>query len=192
MMVVGDAARTEPLLLAGKMPCPRCAGALRPHGHGRTRTVRGSGAARLTIRPRRARCGDCGATQILLPTALTSRLSDSTEVIGSALVRKVGGAGFRTIARVLDRPETTVRRWLRRARGQHTECLYQQGVQAAVSIDRELLAWPAVHDTALGAGLNLLAGAALRYRLRYALDEDLWSLIGILACGRLLAATIRQ
>lgn len=100
----------EPLLRNGKMPCPRCAGVLRPHGHGRTRTVRSIGTALLTIRPRRARCGDCGATQILLPTALTPRLSDSTDVVGTALVSKVGGAGFRTIARIMGRPETTVRR----------------------------------------------------------------------------------
>ena len=192
MMVVGDTARTEPLLLDGNMPCPRCSGALRPHGHGRTRTVRGIGAARVTIRPRRARCGDCGATHILLPTALTPRLADSTEVIGTALVAKVGGAGFRTIARILDRPETTVRRWLRRVRGEHADGLYLRGVEAAVSIERELLSVPAVHGTALGAGLNLLAGAAMRYRQRFALNEDLWPLIGILARGRLLAATIKQ
>ena len=36
--------------------------------------------------------------------------------------------------------------------------------------------------------MNLLAGAALRYRQRLALNEDLWPLIGILARGRLLAA----
>lgn len=191
-MVVGDTARIEPLLLAGKMPCPRCAGVLRPHGHGRTRTVRGIGAARLTVRPRRARCGDCGATQILLPTALTPRLSDSTEVVGTALVSKVGGAGFRAIARILDRPESTVRRWLRRVRGEHPERLYQEAVQAAASIDRNLLVGPAMHHGALGAGLNLLAGAALRYRQQFALNKDLWSLIGILASGRLLAAATRQ
>lgn len=191
-MVVGDTTRTELLLLGGKMPCPRCGGALRPHGHGRTRTVRGIGAARLTVRPRRARCGDCGSTQILLSTALTPRLADSTEVIGTALVSKVGGAGFRAIARMLDRPETTVRRWLRRVRGEHPTVLYRRGVEAAVSIDRELLAGPSAHATELGCALHLLAGAALRYRQQFALHEDIWSLIGILARGRLLAANSKQ
>ena len=55
------------------MSCPRCPGRLRPFGHGRTRTVRGRGTATLRVTPRRARCGDCGGTQILLPTTLTVR-----------------------------------------------------------------------------------------------------------------------
>ena len=54
VMVGGDTAGTEPPLLADMMPRPRCARVLRPHGHGCTRTVRGIGAAPLTIRPRRA------------------------------------------------------------------------------------------------------------------------------------------
>ena len=36
-----------------------------------------------------------------------------TEVIGNALIAKVRGAGVRTIAAALGRPEPTVRRWLR-------------------------------------------------------------------------------
>jgi hypothetical protein len=38
----------------------------------------------------------------------------------------------------------------------------------------------------------LLAGAALRYRQRFALNEDLWPLIGVLACGQLLAANTKR
>ena len=85
MIVVACPERAEQILQAGCMRCPRCPGRLRPFGHGRTRTVRGRGTATLRVTPRRARCADCGGTQILLPTTLTVRRADSTEVIGAAL-----------------------------------------------------------------------------------------------------------
>src|SRR6476619_3909570 len=68
-----------------RMPCPRCQGVLRPFGTGRTRTVRSVGADTVTVTPRRARCADCSATQILLPTELVVRRADSTAAIGNAL-----------------------------------------------------------------------------------------------------------
>ena len=135
---------------------------------------------------RRARCGDCGGTQILLPATLTVRRADSTEVIGAALAAKAGGAGFRAIAAALARPVSTVRSWLRRARW-----LYERAVDRAVQIDRELLVRPAQHPTLLGHALNLLAGAALRYRERLGLTDSPWALIGFFAQGRLLAPLIR-
>ena len=92
VIVVASASQAEQLLLAGDIGCPGCSAALRPHGHGRTRTVRGLGAQRVTHTPRRARCGDCGRTQILLPTELTVRRADTTEAIGNALVAKANGA----------------------------------------------------------------------------------------------------
>ena len=93
VIVVASASEAEQLLLAGDIGCPGCSAALRPHGHGRTRTVRGVGAQRVTHTPRRARCGDCGRTQILLPTEFTVRRADTTEAIGNALVAKANGAG---------------------------------------------------------------------------------------------------
>ena len=44
VIVVAGASEAEQLLLAGDIGCPGCNAALRPHGHGRTRTVRGVGA----------------------------------------------------------------------------------------------------------------------------------------------------
>ncbi|MCI4675003.1 helix-turn-helix domain-containing protein [Candidatus Mycolicibacterium alkanivorans] len=41
----------------------------------------------------------------------------STEVIGTALVRKAAGLGYRRIATALGRSPSTVRRWLRRTHG---------------------------------------------------------------------------
>ena len=191
MIVVPCPERAERILQAGNMGCPRCPGRLRPFGHGRTRTVRGRGTATLRVTPRRARCADCGGTQILLPTTLTVRRADSTEVIGAALAAKAGGAGFRAIAAALARPVSTVRSWLRRAPDQHARWLYERAVDRAVQIDRELLVRPAQHSTLLGHALNLLAGAALRYRERLGLTDSPWALIGFFAQGRLLAPLIR-
>jgi transposase-like protein len=162
---------------------------LRPFGNGRTRTVRGMGTDTVTVTPRRARCADCQVTQILLPTALTVRRADSTEAIGNALVAKAGGAGYRLIAAGFGRPESTVRRWLRGVREPHGQWLYRRGVDRAAAIDRELLVRPAPQRTTLGHALNLLAGAALRYRDRFGVAVPVWALIGSFAHGRLLAPT---
>ena len=190
MIVVPCPERAERILQAGNMGCPRCPGRLRPFGHGRTRTVRGRGTATLRVTPRRARCGDCGGTQILLPATLTVRRADSTEVIGAALAAKAGGAGFRAIAVTLARPVSTVRSWLRRVPDQHARWLYERAVQRSVEIDRELLVGPGPYPTVLGQALNLLAGAALRYRERLGLPDTPWALIGFFAQGRLLAPPV--
>jgi transposase-like protein len=190
VIVVARPERAERILQAGNMGCPRCPGRLRPFGHGRTRTVRGRGGDMLRVTPRRARCGDCGGTQILLPTTLTVRRADSTEVIGAALAAKAGGAGFRAIAATLARPVSTVRSWLRRIPERHARWLYERAVDRAVQIDRELLVGPAQYPTVLGQALNLLAGAALRYRERLGLTDPVWALIGFFAQGRLLAPPV--
>jgi transposase-like protein len=179
--------RAEASLLAAQMRCPGCAGVLRPHGHARDRTVRGLGDVTLRIRPRRTRCADCQATHVLLPGALIRRRADSTEVIGHALAAKSSGAGFRSIAAQLGRPKSTVRSWLRRASEPHAQWLYQQAVQRCAKIDRELLVHPAAHSSVLGHALNLLAGAAVRYRERFGEDDPLWALIGAFSYGYLLA-----
>lgn len=183
MIVVSCPQRAEQILQAGAMSCPRCSGRLRPHGHGRTRTVRDLDQDTVTVTPRRARCADCLATQILLPSALTVRRADSAQVIGNALAAKANGAGFRTIAARLGRPASTVRRWLRRVPESRPQWLYERAVERAVEIDRELLVRPAEQKTRLGHGLNLLADAALRYRERLGLTDPPWTLIGFFANG---------
>ena len=182
-MVVASLKRAEETLLAGDMPCPRCQGVLRPFGTGRTRTVRGVGADTVTVTPRRVRCADCSATQILLPTELVVRRADSTAAIGAALIAKARGAGFRTIAAKLGRPESTVRRWLRAVREPHAQWLYRRAVDQAVLIDRELLVRPAPQRTVLGHALNLPAGAALRFRDCFGSTDPVWSLMGFFANG---------
>ena len=187
MIVVSCPQRAERILQAGRMSCPRCRGRLRPYGHGRTRTVRGVGGDSVRVTPRRARCADCLGTQVLLPTMLTVRRADSTEVIGNALAAKASGAGFRTIAARLGRPASTVRGWLRRAPESHAQWLYERAVERAVLINRDLLVRPAPQPTLLGHALNLFAGASVRYRDGLGLADPPWALIGFFAHGRLLA-----
>jgi len=136
------------------------------------------GAERLTVTPRRARCADCAATHVLLPGALSVRRADSTEAIGTALLAKAGGAGHRSIAARLHRPVSTVRRWLRGARGEHAEWLYQRGVQRAARLNRELLATRLdPFKSTLWHALNILAGLARHSREHLGVTDPPWSLI---------------
>ena len=142
--------------------------------------------------PRQARCVDCGATQMLLRTALTVRRADTTEVIGNALIAKANEVGHRTIAAAVDRPVSTVRRWLRRAGGDHPEWLRLRGVQPhTAQVDRDLLVRPAPQRTPLGHALNLLIGTAVRYRQVLAASYPVWSLIGRFTDGCVIAAPRR-
>ena len=193
MIVVASPQWAEDQLRRGALSCPHCAGPLRPYGHARIRAVRGLGTATLTAKPRRARCTDCRATQVLLPATMTCRRADSTEVIGHALAAKAAGAGFRTIASVLGRPPSTVRAWLRRATPRHAAWLYEQALLHCRQLDVELLVRPAPQPSLLGRALNLLAGAALRHRERFAHDDppSAWALISCMSNGHLLAPPLK-
>jgi hypothetical protein len=126
-----------------------------------------------------------------LPGALCARRADATEVIGHALAAKAAGSGCRAIAATLDRPESTVRRWLRRVPEHHTGWLYRRAVEHCARIDRELLVRPVTQPTLLGHALSLLAGVALRYRDLCGYPDPPWSLIGALSYGHLLAPPLR-
>ena len=65
------------------------------------------------MRPRRARCGSCSVTHVLLAVSCLLRRADGVDVIGRALQAKAAGAGHRPIAVRLERPVSTVRGWLR-------------------------------------------------------------------------------
>ena len=84
-----------------------------------------------------------------------------------------------------------MRSWLRRVSDAHAQWLYERAVERAALIERDLLVRPAQYPTLLGHALNLLAGAALRYRERLGLAEPPWALIGFFAQGRLPAPLIR-
>jgi hypothetical protein len=53
-------------------------------------------------------------THVLLPVTCLLRRADGVAVIWAALAGKAGGLGHRPVARLLGRPESTVRDWLAR------------------------------------------------------------------------------
>jgi len=108
VMVGSDALEVERRLRAGELSCP-CGGGLAPWGHARPRSVRGVG----DLRPRRARCGSCLVSHVLLAVSCLLRRADGVDVIGAALRAKATGVGHRPIAARLERPASTVRGWLR-------------------------------------------------------------------------------
>ncbi|MGH2931084.1 MAG: DUF6431 domain-containing protein [Solirubrobacteraceae bacterium] len=107
-----EPAVVEADLAARRMCCPVCEGPLSPWGFARERTVRLLDQTR-SVRPRRALCGRCEQTHVLLPAWAVPRRRDGAEVIGQALLAKANGHGHRTIAAALGRPPGTVRGWLR-------------------------------------------------------------------------------
>ena len=188
MIGIVDLARAEADLTAGKLTCPRCSGMLRPWGYGRTRRVRNHDSTTLTLRPRRGRCGACGATQVLLLGAVLPRRADTTAVIGTALLASTGGVGYRRIAVDIGRPLSTVRRWLRSVRGAHTEWLHAQGVAWIHRVDRAVFATITPAQTGLGDALTTVAAAALSIQARLTPHVPAWTLIGRLTHGRLVPA----
>lgn len=190
MIAIVDLARAEEDLTAGELTCPRCSGMLRPWGYGRSRQVRDHGSTTLTLRPRRARCMACGATQVLLLGSVLPRRADTTAVIGTALLASTRGAGYRRIAVDIARPLSTVRRWLRSVRGAHTEWLHAQGVAWIHDVDREVFATITPAPTRLGDALTALAAAAGAIRARLTPHVPAWTLIGRLTRGRLVPARV--
>lgn len=190
MIVVLDCERTEADLTAGRLACPACGGRLRPWGRARLRSVRLRDGSSRRVRPRRVRCRVCRATQVLLPSWCQPRLADATEVIGAALAAQVRGHGCRRIAADLDRPASTVRRWLRRARDPgHQQWLRRVGVERVYALDQEILAAGLLpQPTLLGDALETLAAAVVAWRRRTGQAREGWALIGMFTSGRLLAA----
>lgn len=187
MIVVRQPHDAEAQLTDAAMCCPRCGGALAKWGYARQRTVRALGAATVIVRPRRVRCHDCATTHVLLPTALQPRRADTTEVIGIALAHKANGLGFRRIAACMGRPESTVRRWLRRATDHHLAWAYQQGVTRLIQLAPD--AFPEIRyaGNQLRHTLTMLSAAAYWDRRRCGFDDSPWTLIGMYTRGRLLA-----
>jgi hypothetical protein len=113
LTVGANAVEVEGRLAGGELACPCCEGVLARWGWARSRVLRG-GRGPVEVRPRRARCGGCGVSHVLLPVFALLRRVDLVEVIGAALAAKAAGAGARPIAAAWGRPADTVRGWLRR------------------------------------------------------------------------------
>jgi hypothetical protein len=189
VIIVAEPDRVEDDLAAGVLACPRCGGVLRPWSHAATRRVRQLDGSTQAVRPRRARCAACRATQVLLPGSLLPRRADATEVIGAALLAKAQGRGWRWIAAELARPPATVRRWLRAVRGPHLAWLRRHGVERAARLHPDVLAGLDGQPTELADALAALAAAVAAWRHRFARHAAAWTLIGVFTGGRLLTPT---
>jgi hypothetical protein len=108
--VEADQVLVESRLLDRQLDCPDCPGVLAPWGFARPRGVRGIGS----LRPRRARCGGCLVTHVLLPVTVLLRRADAAAVVWTGLLARGAGQGHRTIGLLLGVPASTVRGWLRR------------------------------------------------------------------------------
>lgn len=187
MVTVGDDVSVVELDLGGgRLACPGCGGRLRPWGWARPRGIRegwGQAARVASHRPRRARCGGCGETHVLLAASLAARRADGVGVIAAAVEAKVVlGRGHRGIAVWLGRPVSTVRGWLRgfaAAAGAIVEALTTLTVRDAP--DAAAL-WPRPHRDA-GRALAVLGAYAAAVGQRFGLGTVTWARAGITATG---------
>ncbi|HET8590180.1 MAG TPA: helix-turn-helix domain-containing protein [Nakamurella sp.] len=182
VMVGSDPVEVERRLRAGELACP-CGGGLRPWGHARARSVHGVGL----LRPRRARCGACRLTHVLLAVSCLARRADAVAVIGAALAAKAVGRGHRRIAGELGRPISTVRGWLR-AFARNAERV--RVLFTALLAELDPLSGPLpVHDTAFADAVEVIGGcvAAARRRLGVVGAVSAWQLASAVTAGRLLA-----
>ena len=187
VVIVGmDPVEVDRRLSSGELECP-CGGRLAPWGYARQRTVRGVGVPR----PRRARCGSCWVTHVLLAVSCVLRRADGVDVIGEALRWKVAGAGHRPIAARLARPVSTVRGWLR-AFTANAEVVRALCTDLLVRLDPLTAAAPS-HPTRFADAVDAVGvcAAAARRRLGVVGAVSPWQLASALTSGLLLAASLR-
>jgi len=183
VMVGSDVVEVERRLRAGELVCP-CGGGLAAWGHARQRSVRGVG----DLRPRRARCGACLVTHVLLAVSCLLRRADGVDVIGSALRAKAAGAGHRPIAGRLERPVSTVRGWLR-AFARNAESV--RSVFTGLLVQFDPLTGPLpVHPNALADAVEAVGACAVAARRRLGVVGAVspWQLAAAVTGGFLLAA----
>ncbi len=122
-------------------------------------------------------------TQTLLPDVSLLRRLDDVETIGAAIVAKAAGQGHRPIATALERPQDTVRGWLRTF------------TRTAEAIRVHFTRWAHALDPLLGPILpagNAVAdavsaiGEAARAAVLALGPRPLWSLVSRLSGGVLL------
>lgn len=194
MLTVGNSeAVVEELLVNGLLSCPGCGGRLGGWGHAVRRRVFAAGRVPVSVRPRRARCGSCGCTHVLLPAWLLARRCDGTAVIGDMLARAARGEGFRSIAAASGVPQDTVRDRLRRFRALAGRVrVFFTRLAGVLAVDPVPLD-PA--GSAVGDAVVAVAAAAAAAARRWpALTVSGWELAAVVTMGSLLspAAAFRQ
>jgi hypothetical protein len=171
-------------LAAGRLCCPGCERPLSRWGFAREREVRMLDGVRV-LRPRRARCGSCETTHVLLDACSVPRRRDGAEVIGEALLAKAGGEGHRRIAARLGRSPSTVRGWLRAAT-RRAEILCAAASRWVRALDPVLEpAKPA--GSPLADAVEAIGSAVRECRLQFGIRAGPWALAvaltGGLLCG---------
>lgn len=185
MLLTNDPAATAARLDAGHLACPSCGGELGPWGHARRRAARGDHSD--AHRPRRTRCRACRVTHVVLPARRFPRRADTAHTVGTALLAATDGLGHRRVAKLVDRPATTVRGWLRRARS-NSDLVRADLTLAALQLDPNLDWRPQPTGTALGDMVEAVGTAVAAWVRRFGPVEDPWSMVVQLTGGGVLAA----
>jgi hypothetical protein len=124
---------------------------------------------------------------VLLPVWCLSRRADAVVVIGAALEAAAAGSGHRKVARMLSRPASTVRRWLRRfaVRAEAVRVFFTV-LLARTSPDPVMLAGTA---GGVAAAVAAVAGAASAVAQRWPLvgQVPVWAAASAASGGLLLA-----
>jgi hypothetical protein len=187
MLLVASAAQGQAALDAGALACPGCAAVLRPWGWTKPRRARARDGRIGLTRLRRARCGGCGVSHVLLPAAWLPRRLDEVDVIGAALLGAGCGAGHRRLADRLDRPDGTVRGWLRAAR-QRAGWVHAQLATVGARLPDHHLGAAVPPPTPLGEVVETAGRVASAYRRHLGTGLlPAWQLLNQLTDGRLLA-----
>jgi hypothetical protein len=125
---------------------------------------------------------------VLLPALVAPRRADTTAGIGAAIQASADGVGYRRIAAELDRPVSTVRRWIRAVRtAGHAQWLRERAVGWIARVAPDVLAELGPEPTRLREALTALAAAAVVLRTRLLPQMPPWSVIGLITHGRLVA-----
>lgn len=188
MLLVASAAQGQQALAAGALACPGCAAVLRPWGWTAPRRVRARDGRIGLTRLRRARCAGCGVSHVLLPAAWLPRRLDEVDLIGAALLGAACGAGHRRLAGRLDRPEGTVRGWLRAAR-ERAGWLHAELASVGAQLPDHRLGAAVPPPTPLGEAVEAAGRVASAYRRHLGRSPlPAWQLLSQLTDGRLLGA----
>jgi hypothetical protein len=188
VLTVGkDGAEVERQLAGGLLECPECGERLRGWGHAVARLIRLGNGTGWRVQPRRAICGGCGRTHVLLPAWMLARRADSVAVIGAALAGAAAGLGCRTIAVRVGRAAATVRGWLRRFAAR-AEALRSAFTVLACALDPDPLL-PGPSGSAAADAVTAIVAAAVAVARRWggaASALSPWELASAVTSGLLL------
>jgi transposase-like protein len=188
LTVETDAESVEARLRSGRVVCPDCGAVVVRWGFARPRWLH-TATGRVQLRPRRACCGGCGRTHVLLPATVLARRADVVEVIGAGLEAKAAGWGHRQIARALGRAAGTVRGWLRRF-ASRAEPIRRALTALAVQADPDSVpAGPAGSEVADAVAAVHAAATAVASRWGgHLLTLSVWQVASAFTHGQLLSA----